>query len=209
MLRLRALLLTALLALAGLLAACGTPSPQPALPPAPEREAEWQAWRAQKDSLFRTAASPLPEPLREDFGGLAYFPYDSALALPVALEPTLEADTILMSTTVGPPRPYVRFGTFSFPLGGQPRRLAVFTSADPAEGELFVPFTDATNRSATYGGGRYLHFEPTAEGRYVLDFNYAYNPYCTYDVRYSCPLPPEENRLGASIAAGERRFETE
>lgn len=196
-----------LIALLGL-AACGTPAPEPALPPAAQRTADWQAWRAQKDSLFRTAASPLPEPLRDGFEGLAYFPYDSALAVPVALEPALQADTILMSTTVGPPRPYVRFGTFSFRLDGQPRRLGVFKSADPAERELFVPFTDPTNRSTTYGGGRYLHFDQTPDGRYALDFNYAYNPYCTYDVRYSCPLPPEENRLGTAIAAGERRFET-
>jgi uncharacterized protein (DUF1684 family) len=38
----------------------------------------------------------------------------------------------------------------------------------------------------------------------VLDFNFAYNPSCAYDERWSCPLPPAENRLAFAVTAGER-----
>jgi uncharacterized protein (DUF1684 family) len=38
----------------------------------------------------------------------------------------------------------------------------------------------------------------------VLDFNYAYNPSCAYDPRWSCPLAPPENRLAVPVPAGER-----
>ena len=38
----------------------------------------------------------------------------------------------------------------------------------------------------------------------VLDFNFAYNPSCAYDERWSCPLSPPENRLPFAVEAGER-----
>jgi len=38
----------------------------------------------------------------------------------------------------------------------------------------------------------------------VLDFNFAYQPSCSYDPRWSCPLAPAENRLTVPIRAGER-----
>ena len=41
-------------------------------------------------------------------------------------------------------------------------------------------------------------------GRLVLDFNYAYNPSCAYDPRWSCPLAPSENRMQVAVEAGER-----
>ena len=40
----------------------------------------------------------------------------------------------------------------------------------------------------------------------VLDFNRAYNPYCAYNPRYSCPIPPEENDLAVLIKAGVKAF---
>ncbi len=42
--------------------------------------------------------------------------------------------------------------------------------------------------------------------RPVLEFNYAYNPYCAYNERWSCPLTPFENRLRVPIRAGEKSF---
>ena len=38
----------------------------------------------------------------------------------------------------------------------------------------------------------------------LLDFNYAYNPSCAYDERWSCPLSPPENRLPFAVNAGEK-----
>jgi uncharacterized protein (DUF1684 family) len=36
----------------------------------------------------------------------------------------------------------------------------------------------------------------------VIDFNLAYNPYCAYNHRYSCPIPPLENHLDIAVRAG-------
>lgn len=185
------------------LGACSPSADEPALPPVRERVAEWQEWRAAKDSLFRSAASPLLPSAQDEFDGLTYFPYDSTFAFPVTLDPTLQRDTLRMATSTGEPRDYIRFGSFSFPFDGRRHRLAVF---QPIDGDLrlFLPFADATSGSATYSAGRYLDFDPTTDGRYVLDFNYAYSPYCAYNPRYSCPLPPSENRLTVPIRAGEQ-----
>ena len=38
----------------------------------------------------------------------------------------------------------------------------------------------------------------------ILDFNFAYNPSCAYDPRWSCPLAPPANWLQVPIRAGER-----
>ncbi len=36
----------------------------------------------------------------------------------------------------------------------------------------------------------------------MLDFNYAYNPSCAYDPRWSCPLAPSENRMQVPVRGG-------
>ena len=72
-----------------------------------------------------------------------------------------------------------------------------------------LPFRDATAGSETYGAGRYLL--DTVKGadlgsrgeRLILDFNFAYNPSCSYDSRWACPLAPPANRLDVEIKAGE------
>ncbi|MEP0545626.1 MAG: DUF1684 domain-containing protein [Rhodothermales bacterium] len=186
------------------LGACASTADPPALPPVPERVTAWEAWRAAKDSLFRSPATPLLPTQQGAFRGLPYFDYDSTLAFAVTLDPTLQRDTLRMATSTGEPRDYVRFGSFSFPFDGRRHRLAVFQPLDPNERRLFLPFADATSGGATYSAGRYLDFDPAPDGRYVLDFNYAYSPYCAYNPSYSCPLPPPENRLPIAVRAGER-----
>ena len=82
-------------------------------------------------------------------------------------------------------------------------------------GGLWLPFGDSTNGTATYGGGRYLYDTikgadlGASAGEFMLDFNFAYNPSCTYDDRWSCPLSPAENKLPFDVPAGERVFDLE
>ena len=45
------------------------------------------------------------------------------------------------------------------------------------------------------------------DGTVLVDFNYAYNPYCAYNELWSCPLPPVENWLKVPIRAGEMAFD--
>jgi len=156
--------------------------------------------RRQKDEYFgRDPGSPLTGPQRSDFRGLRYFPEDPALRLEVDLEPPDDPSPLDVQTSTGDVQTYVRVGRFGFAVNGHAAALTIF------EGQhgLFLPFVDALAGTDTYPGGRYLEPERLASGRYVVDFNLAYNPYCAYNENWSCPLTPFENRLGVPIRAGE------
>lgn len=188
-----------------LLTACGQEDPDVRLDRA-GLAAQWGAWVAARDSLFRSAASPLPPADRASFRGLSYFPYDSSLAVPAVLVPTLAQDTVRFPTTTGELRPMLPAGHLVFEAGGVQRRLEAFQTLDVTDGppRLFVPFRDATSGRETYGGGRYLDLDLEPSGQYALDLNRTYHPYCVYDPSFSCPIPPPENTLGLAVTAGER-----
>lgn len=163
--------------------------------------------RASKDEVFRTAAdSPIPAAQRAAFRGLPYFPVNPAYRVPASLieDRAGQAVTIALPTSTNDIRRMLKVGSLNFTLGGQPLALTAFAEDARSLHRLFVPFGDLTNRSETYGGGRYLDLDRTTTGLYDLDFNRAYHPTCVYDPSYDCPVPPRENRLDVAIPAGER-----
>jgi uncharacterized protein (DUF1684 family) len=183
------------------------PLPDP-LPPMDARLydlAQLTSSRAQKDEMLRNAAdSPIPDSLRGDFSGLNYYPPDPEFAYQLQLYRYAHPVEVQVAASGGDVRQMYRFGAFTFLVNDTPCTLAVYKykSDDP---HLFVPFADATNGAETYEVGRYLDLEELPEGQpYLLDFNRAYNPYCAYNERYTCPLVPIENQLSVAIRAGER-----
>jgi uncharacterized protein (DUF1684 family) len=100
---------------------------------------------------------------------------------------------------------FTRFARAAFALSGSPHELDLHWLHGYAGG-VFLSFTDATSGAETYGGGRYLLDTIKGAdlgGDLTLDFNFAYNPSCSYDPAWSCPLPSRVNRLPCAIAAGE------
>jgi uncharacterized protein (DUF1684 family) len=95
-------------------------------------------------------------------------------------------------------------GRVRFEVDGAPVALTDFRDGD--RGSYFIPFRDASAGRETYGFGRYLEPQGRPDGTLDIDFNYAYNPFCAYGEGWSCPIPPEENRLSVAIPAGERAF---
>jgi len=85
-----------------------------------------------------------------------------------------------------------------------PVELTVLRDSD--RGSLFIPFRDASAGGETYEVGRYLEPQARPDGTLEVDFNYSYNPFCAYGTGWSCPIPPEENRLSVTISAGEKAF---
>jgi uncharacterized protein (DUF1684 family) len=75
---------------------------------------------------------------------------------------------------------------------------------------VFLSFRDLTSGKSTYGACRYLLDTVkgadlgTDHGKLVLDLNFAYQPSCSYDPTWVCPLAPPENRLAVAVEAGER-----
>jgi hypothetical protein len=161
-------------------------------------------FRAMKDEFFATdPSSPLTPPQRARFRGLAYFAPNPELVVEAELCAYVEPNEVELVTSRSDTEPYRRAGVARFEVAGVLATITLFRSARE---ELFVPFRDATSGTETYGAGRYLEARSLDAGRTLLDFNYAYNPYCAYSAGWRCPLPPVENRLTVPIRAGEMRY---
>ena len=160
--------------------------------------------RQEKDTFFKThPQSPLPRDQRRSFTGLSYFPENEALRLELPVEVFDNQETVQMQTTTGDVRDFVRYGRIKFSVDGQEAELTLYSN----EHGFFLPFADALAGTETYGAGRYLEPEPLADGRLLVDFNLAYNPYCAYNEMYSCPITPKENRVKVAVRAGEKTFQ--
>lgn len=156
-----------------------------------------------------SATSPLKAEDRAHFTHLAHYAFDSTYCVRASFTPVMDAEPFAMKTTKTRTPMYKVFGTLRFALNGTERALNVYQSVPPHPGyedEVFVPFTDLTNGSETYGVGRYLDLHLPLDAITTLDFNRAYNPYCAYNDRYSCPVPPRENHLTTEVKAGVLKY---
>lgn len=166
-------------------------------------------FRAERERLLREhPQSPLPERDRSR-RLLAWFPWRPEWRVEAPLEAVGTGNVLVIATSTGEPTRFTRVGRVRAQVPTGEVVLSVFW-LEGYGGGLFLPFRDATSGAGSYGGGRYLldtvkgaDLGVADGGALVLDFNYAYNPSCSYDPRWSCPLAPPENRLGVAVEAGE------
>ncbi len=164
---------------------------------------EIQQFRAEKDNYFaHHPQSPLSPEQKTKFKGLKYFPESDELRFELSVEILTEHQEIQIPTSTGDFQSYFRYGKLRFQVEGQAVELTVYTN----ENGYFLPFVDSLANKETYPAGRYPEPEPLPDGRLLVDFNLAYNPYCAYNDMWSCPLTPAENRLKVPIRAGEKMF---
>ncbi|KAB1188895.1 MULTISPECIES: DUF1684 domain-containing protein [Haloferax] len=166
--------------------------------------------REQKDRYFaRDRHSPIPPDQRGLFDGLSYFDPDPELQFELELQEYDDPETITIGTSTDGERDYLVWGHFDFELDGKTYSLDAYRTT-PGEDRLWVPFRDETNTKETYGAGRYLDLDAgdrTDDGRWSVDFNYAYSPSCAYSPQFECPLVPMENWLQVRIEAGEKDYD--
>jgi uncharacterized protein len=162
------------------------------------------------ETFMRTS----PEsPFAEDpskFKGLKFFPADLKYKITASLTPIENKKQILLATNDGKEQRYREYAYAEFDLTGFRNKLLLLEVIDPGpdQGKLFLAFGDGTSAESTYGAGRYLDIAKTQGANTItLDFNKAYNPYCAYSEKFSCPLPPTENLLTIPIQAGEKNYE--
>jgi uncharacterized protein (DUF1684 family) len=175
----------------------------------PDPERAWQRWCDVRDDLFaHHVQSPIPVEQRRDFGGVRYYDYDPSLRVTGAVHDAPREQRAI-ATSGDVPYSFTRFARVRFELIGETRELDLYW-LDGYGGGVFLSLADATSNSETYGGGRYLLDTVKGsdlgmhDGELVLDFNFAYNPSCSYDPRWVCPLVPPGNRLAVPLRAGER-----
>lgn len=180
---------------------------------------------AQSDSLAAVAAienfrheldeeyknpktSPLEPKALKKFKGHAFYPTNLTFRIVATLEVTPNSPFFKMMTTTGQPRNYRIYGYVNFTIGEKSFRLPAYQSQGLMKTKeyadyLFFPFTDLTCAETSYGGGRHIDLRIPKQGsELVIDFNQAYNPYCAYSDRYSCPIIPRENRMDIEVRAG-------
>lgn len=164
--------------------------------------------RLEKDKyLLSNPSTPIKASDMEFFKGLAYYDVDKAFAFESVLRRLPAPAEVTIATSKDRPRIMRHLGALPFTIDGKEYALQVFAPKDTSDGNYwFIPFTDATSGDETYGGGRYLDIDDIASDTVFVDFNYAYSPYCAYNERYDCPIPPPENALPVAIRAGERNF---
>jgi hypothetical protein len=140
-------------------------------------------------------------PAARNFKGLAWFPVDRAYRVRARFVPYAQAESVPVPMThVDSKEVLPSTGDVTFHLHGAELRLKSFLEGN----RLFVMFQDRTNGKGTYGGGRFLYAPLPKDGGTILDFNKAFNPFCSVNDYVVCPVVPEGNRLTVRVEAGEK-----
>ena len=168
--------------------------------------------RLEKDKeMISDPKSPIPEEEKASFKNLNYYKPGVTFRKLATFERYDQATRFFMKTTTERLPEYSIYGSVTFRHKGKNYKLNVYQNIELVkkpgfEKHLFIPFNDETNGNETYGGGRFLDVYENGEDVLLIDFNKAYNPYCAYNHKYSCPIPPEANNLKIKIKAGEKKW---
>lgn len=162
------------------------------------------------NDFLKDDRSPLK---KDDLQFLRFYNADSTYRVAATTEVLMNQSAFVMPVFSGTAKEYERYAIIKFTLKGKPMQLTLYKSIALSKNPLyadylFLPFTDDTNGTVTYGGGRYIDLRTgdIKNGSVIIDFNKAYNPYCAYSGGYSCPKPPDENRVSMAVEAGEKLF---
>lgn len=176
---------------------------------------EIQAWQDTINLEFKdTTESPLTKENYKVFDGLEFYKIDPKYKILAKFIRTPEELPFGMKTTTDRLPVYVKYGEAYFVLDHTQCKLNIYQNQDLIKKEeyrdyLFIPYLDLTSGKGSYGGGKYLDLRIPHGDSILLDFNKAYNPYCAYNHRYSCPIPPYENTLKVEIRAGVKTYTLE
>ncbi|MDW5290508.1 DUF1684 domain-containing protein [Formosa sp. PL04] len=165
-------------------------------------------------SFKDASTSPLKKKDRKVFKGLDFFEVDSTYIVKAKLKHTPDSTFFEMPTTTERLAKQRVFGIVTFKIKDEDFNLKIYESQDLLDEEgyedyLFLPFLDLTNGESTYGGGRYIELRVNNKEKdsiITIDFNTAFNPYCAYNEKYSCPIVPRVNYLNTEITAGVKAF---
>lgn len=170
-------------------------------------------WQLEMNAKFKDALkSPLTEEDRKDFRTLDFFKSDSTFVVTASFKKNKRQKSFKMKTSTDRLPKYKIYGEIIFKINEESFKLNVYQNIELVKKEeykdhLFLPFLDNTNGEESYGGGRYIDVRIPEGDTIIIDFNKAYNPYCAYSGRYSCPIVPRENYIDVEIKAGVKAFD--
>ncbi len=147
----------------------------------------------------------------EQVKDLRFYPINKRFKVIAQVQRIKDNKGFTMLTHSGKKKSYYKYAQLTFSIDNKEHVLYLYQSKrlmkmNEYKDYLFLPFTDNTNYTETFGGGRYLDFvfSDIKNGQMILDFNKCYNPYCAYAGGFNCPIPPKENDIKAKIKAGEK-----
>jgi uncharacterized protein (DUF1684 family) len=163
------------------------------------------------EEFFNPKISPLDSTSFYTFKGIRFFPIQEKYRVMAKIQLLQNQAVFELPHSHNKTKPYKNYAVLQFELDGKSLELIVLEQQNKKEGYenyLLLPFTDETNGKETYGAGRYIDLEKVAGATEVeIDFNKAYNPYCAYNDRYTCPIPPKENHIPLAMEAGMKNVE--
>ncbi|UGS20171.1 DUF1684 domain-containing protein [Flavobacterium cyclinae] len=162
-------------------------------------------------SFSDSLKSPLTKDDLKEFKGLDFFPISEKFIVEALFIRTKNEKAFAMKTTTSRTPLYVKYGELHFKIDEKEFKLNVYQNIDlskkPGYSDyFFLPFSDLTCGKESYIGGRYVDMRMQKGKTWIIDFNKAYNPYCAYNYKYSCPIVPLENDLDIEILAGVKKF---
>lgn len=180
-------------------------------------------FRTEKDKAWKNdSESPLTEKQKEIFTGLKYFPPSPKFHFSLSLNKDIKGvdSKVVILTTDGDEQVYLKAGKIRFEIQGKQVEAIVFEDPEQEQYQYYLLFRDETTGKETYENGRMLQIEkdPSTssprqgsgqagqEDKLIIDFNYAYNPYSSYNDNWGCPITPKENYLPLRIEAGEKKY---
>lgn len=169
-------------------------------------------YQKEQNAKFKDATkSPLTKNDRKTFRGLDFFDFDSNYVIKAKLKLTPETEWFNMKTTTERLSKERVFGILTFTINNETYSLNIYQGEENLQTEgfedyLFLPFLDNTNGEESYGGGRYIDLRIPEGDSITIDFNRAYNPYCVYNEKFSCPIVPRVNYLPIAIKAGVKMY---
>ncbi|MBA5791846.1 DUF1684 domain-containing protein [Flavobacterium sp. xlx-214] len=152
--------------------------------------------------------TPLTKEELANFIGIQFYPYSEDYIVEAKVEYLKKQPVFKMISTGSKQQDYKRFALLHFELFGQKHTLEVYQNIALSqkkgyEDSYFLPFLDYSNGETTSEVGRYIDLKiPKKAKKIILNFNYAYHPYCAYTHGYSCPITPSVNSINQAIDAG-------
>lgn len=173
---------------------------------------EAEEFQQKLNSQYKDAEhSPLLEEDLAHFETLDFYPISKEYIVEATFIRTKKEKVFKMKTSTERTPMYKKYGELHFEIDGKQLKLNVYQNVELSrkpgfKDYLFLPFSDKTNGNDTYIGGRYLDMRIPETKTVIINFNKAYNPYCAYNYKYSCPIVPLENDLDIEIKAGVKKF---
>jgi uncharacterized protein (DUF1684 family) len=173
---------------------------------------EIQKWQDTMNLEFKNPEeSPLTKEGMDIFESLVFYNINIKYRVEAKFERTPFEPIFGMKTTTSRLPEYKKYGTATFYIDGKEFKLNVYQNQSlinrkEYEDYLFIPYTDLTSGNDSYSGGKYIDLKVTKGEVLIIDFNKSYNPYCAYNHKYSCPVPPKENFLNTRIEAGVKAY---